>query len=829
MAFLAGTPVVAHTQQKPSPASPQESPLKHRQDEPPRPALPAPPAPLQAPASLDAARTPNGDVVYQALRQRTASGLSFKVKDAVLRRDAGEFHFTDGTITLFSQVSGRETGAVFTGHGVFHLDPPSAMERHQLKLVMKSEVLDQPFTSAVFEFTDDTAAELQAASAGAVTGVNATGAAGETQSLFRKQIKYNIEQRLLADVRQGRKGGFFFANLKGPLFSKRLLYFVDPNGAFGVSPEEVGLLTSSSESLSYDITLGFHSAAQRALAQPAPNAAFGIDQQTLDTTIASNGLLNGRATALVKAYADVDVLPLQLFPSLRAFGAWDAKGAALDFIQEDKQRDADFAVVLPRTLHKGETMVLTTAYSGKDAVDNLGGGNYAIAGDAREDWYPNVRGDFGNYAFYNMTFHTPADEEIIATGDRTRTATEGKLRVSEWQSPVPIPVAGFNMGQFRSAVSERNADVQVIAYANENASDATQQLSQHILGGAMNTTGMLKRAQSEADAAVQIYTDFFGPLQYDRLAVTQQSACTYGQSWPMLVYLPICYFWDSTIQHQLGVLDADPTYWKVVAAHEVAHQWWGHTVGFNSYRDQWMSEGFADFSASLFLLETNKDKMKSYRDFWALERRRLLEKNAGGMRPVDVGPVVMGARLSTSRAGGGVYQSLVYPKGAFILHMLEMLYYTTQYGEGPFKAAMHNFVDAYRNRSATTEDFKAAIERGMPPWMDIEHNHRLDWFFNAYVYGTEVPSYKISATFYDKDGETYTDMTLEQSGVSPAFRMCVPIYIELENKDVVVLTRATITGSKTIQQTMKLGKLTVAPKRVLVNYNYDLLSASDDR
>ncbi len=101
------------------------------------------------------------------------------------------------------------------------------------------------------------------------------------------------------------------------------------------------------------------------------------------------------------------------------------------------------------------------------------------------------------------------------------------------------------------------------------------------------------------------------------------------------------------------MLDHDPTYWKVVTAHEVAHQWWGQTVGFASYRDQWMSEGFADFSASLFLMQTNKT-MKEYRDFWALLRQRLLEKNAQGVRPVDAGPVVMGLRVSNSKTGAGI-------------------------------------------------------------------------------------------------------------------------------------------------------------------------------
>ena len=41
-----------------------------------------------------------------------------------------------------------------------------------------------------------------------------------------------------------------------------------------------------------------------------------------------------------------------------------------------------------------------------------------------------------------------------------------------------------------------------------------------------------------------------------------------------------------------------------MTAHEAAHHWWGQTVGFASFRDQWMSEGFANFSAALFLKNT---------------------------------------------------------------------------------------------------------------------------------------------------------------------------------------------------------------------------------
>ena len=64
----------------------------------------------------------------------------------------------------------------------------------------------------------------------------------------------------------------------------------------------------------------------------------------------------------------------------------------------------------------------------------------------------------------------------------------------------------------------------------------------------------------------------------------------------------MCYFFDTTVRHQLGMDYGDRGYWKVVTPHEVAHQWWGHTVGFDSYRDQWMSEGFAEMSASTLSL-----------------------------------------------------------------------------------------------------------------------------------------------------------------------------------------------------------------------------------
>ena len=105
-----------------------------------------------------------------------------------------------------------------------------------------------------------------------LANVNAMGPGQEMQTLCRNTLRYDLEERLLADVLNPQGGNFFMANLKGPIFSKRLLYFVDPQGAFEVAPEEVGLLTSADGS--YDVTLGFRSEAQRTMARAKDNTTF---------------------------------------------------------------------------------------------------------------------------------------------------------------------------------------------------------------------------------------------------------------------------------------------------------------------------------------------------------------------------------------------------------------------------------------------------------------------------------------------------------------------------------------------------------------------------
>jgi aminopeptidase N len=437
-----------------------------------------------------------------------------------------------------------------------------------------------------------------------------------------------------------------------------------------------------------------------------------------------------------------------------------------------------------------------------------------------------------------MTFHIPKGMKMAATGVLVSESNDDGQNTTVWKSAVPQPAAGFNFGRFKMEEAKLTSpDYLIRAYASEEPPDDVKALLSKLNGdipgspryyaamGTMSTTPMLKKALAEAEVSVQLYSDFYGPAAFQTLAVTQQTSCNYGQSWPGLVWIPMCYLYDTTIREQLGMEFHSFGYWKVVAPHEVAHQWWGHEVGFNSYRDQWMSEGFADMSASLYtqLIEKNP---KKFIEFWNDERTLLLERNKEGFRAIDAGPLTMGYRMSNERTGFDVTRRLIYPKGAYILHMIRMMMYSNQTGDQNFKETMHDFAKTFSGRAATTEDFKAIVEKHMTVDMQRIGGGKMDWFFNEYVYGTALPSYKLDSTFEkNADGDVVFGFKVTQSGVDDKFRMLVPLYLELADGRTVNLGRVTVIGNSSIDAKVPLKGVKDTPHRAMLNYYNDVLAS----
>jgi hypothetical protein len=209
--------------------------------------------------------------------------------------------------------------------------------------------------------------------------------------------------------------------------------------------------------------------------------------------------------------------------------------------------------------------------------------------------------------------------------------------------------------------------------------------------------------------------------------------------------------------------------------------------------------------------------------FWNDQRDLLTEKNKEGFRAIDVGPLTMGYRLASGKTGFNVPRYLIYPKGAYILHMIRMMMWNSKTGDTAFKSMMQDFVKTYTNRPASTEDFKAVVEKHMTPGMDVSGNRTMDWFFNEYVYGTALPTYKLDYSF-DQAGDQYgLNIKITQSGVDDKFTMLVPLYLELANGHIARLGAAAITGNRTIEQKVPLAGLKEKPKRAMLNYFDDVL------
>jgi hypothetical protein len=787
---------------------------------------------LRAYAADTPAVGPNSDPAYQALRNVTLSGENVSVTNLDLKRDAGTFHLHSGTVCFVTPVNGKVTGAVFTGDGNFVLDPPTASEKTSLKLLTKSDEFSENFTQMVLRFTDSTYEEIKKSGTASTSGCDA-GALKDTQHLTRHKLKTNLESRILEDVLSPEPGGFFVAFIHGKRYNGQELFTIDPHEGH----DQVDFMTYDENKFGDWASFGLSGDHKKGTV----GLPISIEHQQLDTTLEKNANLIGKAKAEFTAQLQgVRVVPFSLFQTLRVRSVKSDDGQALSFIQEGKNDDADFAVILPKALNLGERYSVITEYEGKEAVTNEGGGNYYPV--ARSDWYPNNPGSsFGEYATYDMTFRIPKGMQIAATGVRLSDNNEGGQNVTTWKSEAPQTVAGFSIGRFKMEEAKlEKPEFTVQSYANQESPDWVRSLQHEAAGGSdlpiegvhqseyalgsMSTTGLNKKALAEGQLAVQLYTDYFGPSQFKHMQLTQQTACNFGQSWPGLVWVPICYYFDTTVRHQLGMDWGDRGYWKVVTPHEVAHQWWGHTVGFSSGRDQWMSEGFSDMSASLYLTLIEKNP-KKFLAFWNDERELLLERSPQGFRAIDAGPLTMGYRTSNSRTGFDTTRRLIYPKGAYVLHMIRMMMHDRQKGDQLFKDTMHDFVQTYTGKSATTEDFKATVEKHMTPEMDLEGNHKMDWFFNEYVYGTQLPSYTVDASFAPgADGDFVMNLKLSESGVDEHFRMLVPVYLELGDGNVVLLGRASMAGNNTIQETVPLRGVKTRPKKAMVNYFDEVLA-----
>lgn len=205
----------------------------------------------------------------------------------------------------------------------------------------------------------------------------------------------------------------------------------------------------------------------------------------------------------------------------------------------------------------------------------------------------------------------------------------------------------------------------------------------------------------------------------------------------------------------------------LIEAHETAHQWWGNVVGVASYRDNWLMEALANYSALLYL--ENRDGRGALDAALESYRQDLLKKDPDGQTAESAGPIVLGARLESSHSPVA-WNSITYGKGSWILHMLRV-----RIGDERFAAMLAELRHRYEWKTISTEQFRELAAEFQPPGSD---DPKLETFFEQWVYGTGIPTLTLSYSLRGRAPAVKLTGKVSQTDVDSEFSVQVPVEIQ---------------------------------------------------
>ena len=776
------------------------------------------------------AQEPEPNAIWTALRQpKDDPERVFQLENVKLKREAFEFTFRDGRVEFVQPAAGVVWAGVFTGAGALRMVPPNAIEAHQLQRRTGQPELNLEFDKALLIFTDETYDELSR------QGRKFSGG-GSFLTLYKERQEkmdrwgLNWEPQVLRSLLSlDRERTRLFHAQVYTSQKKWVMAEVDRSSEEQVS---VGQLDEGLEFL--DVWNSFPAGATTPSTYSAKGASeeIRVDRYKLDVTVPPNVVIAGKARVQFKVMQPGGrVLLFSLVPWLRVSEVLDEDDNKLAFFQprEPKEGEAFFgaylAVVLPKPLEPDTLRYLRFTYGGKRVVRKVGTGNFFCQSYG---WYPTVGYPGAHRYNYDFTLRVPKKYIAVATGTKTGESVEGDYLVTQWKSEEAMPEVGFAFGDYK-VTTEKIGEVSLEVYANKSADDTLAQIETFARTERTGTVGLeslqparlSKTVAAEVGNSLKLMQAFFGPYTYNKLAVSN-IPYSYGQGWPSLLYLTSLSFLDSTQRHQLGIRDQVGIS-DHFRAHETSHQWWGNMVGWKTYHDQWLSEGFAEYSGTIYVLY--RRDVKEYLNRLQQLRDNLTVKTRMSGEMVDsMGPIWLGRRVLSSKTieGGNYYQDLIYGKGAYVLHMLRMMMFDQQ-AQDPdarFKAMMQDFTQSFHGRAASTADFQGIVEKHMTPVMNMAGNGKMDWFFDQWVYGTGIPRYKLTYQITDAGpGRWKLSGSVVQSEVPENFRMPFGIY-------------ATVSGKKgRLGFIQVVGKQTpfdvtlpFRPEKISINDFYDVLA-----
>ncbi|MFN7980474.1 MAG: M1 family aminopeptidase, partial [Vicinamibacterales bacterium] len=407
---------------------------------------------------------------------------------------------------------------------------------------------------------------------------------------------------------------------------------------------------------------------------------------------------------------------------------------------------------LPKLLQEDEELELTVTYAGRLtpqtpdretlslAQDDFGPANRAAFLDDptmpkaepsflysnRSYWYPQSM--VSDYATAKIRLTVPASYVCVASGDPTgepvllpgKGPLEGR-RVFSFNTDRPARYLSFIVSRFVRVDQSSVPLPQSQPTSTEDAGVAPTNDIKLTVQANPRQTGAGRQLVERASDILRFYESLVGDAPYPGFTIALvENTLPGGHSPPYFAQL------NQPLPNSPLVWRNDPAafenYPEFFMAHEIAHQWWGHGVGWQSYHDQWLSEGFAQYFAALYA-----DRFRGDEVFQGLLRRM----RRWAINESDQGPVNLGYRVGHIKGDGRAFRAIVYNKAAMVLHMLRLTL-----GDDVFFSGVRRFYISSQYHKVGSEDFRVAMEQ--------ESGKDLKQFFERWIYSATLPKVAFS-------------------------------------------------------------------------------------
>jgi len=353
------------------------------------------------------------------------------------------------------------------------------------------------------------------------------------------------------------------------------------------------------------------------------------------------------------------------------------KNIALTFSQKDtrlsisitKMADADTGTVrIHYSGQPGKPSYFGGIYYSQDFIYNLGVAIDRIPHCYGKVWFPCVD-DFTDKATYSFNLRVPKGKTAVCNGSMIKKETHDDGSASfHWalRDPICTYLASFAVGDYvavEDIYKGNKGDIPITLYVAPGKEQAAR--------------GSFRNLKS----ALRWYENYFGTYEWERVGYVAVPMTGGAMEHATNIAYPKNFI-DSTMSND--------RLW----AHELAHSWFGNLVTCSSAGDMWLNEGFARWAEAFYqeMLDGKDGYQKYIRNIVASVCSRTHVRDEGYFAVAGVPEKI-------------TYGSTVYDKGALVVHSLR-----GQLGDSVFFKGIRKYMNEYRFRSATTDDFRKVME-----------------------------------------------------------------------------------------------------------------------